>query len=384
MKATPFRRLAQLSWAVPVAWAVSFGCSKSEAPGAAETAEVAAEQSAGVVTSAPKVSVDPVLPQRPREPAEPLRLGYSDWPGWVAWDIAREKGWFAEVGVEVQLEWFEYVPSIEAFAAGKLDAVSMTNGDALMAQSDGVKSVAILANDYSNGNDMLIARAGIDDVKSLVGKRVGVEVGFAGHLLLMNALSSAQLSDRDVQIVNVPSDLTPQSLEKGTVDAIATWQPNSGQALQRVSGAKAIYTSRQAAGLIYHLLCVAPASLQQRREDWRKVAEVWMRIADFVNDPRTRNEAARIMAERVGLPVKEYAHLMSGTTYLGLVDNGRHFSAGETLASVQHSNEVVDAFLVEHGMYETPVASNALLDRSLLDDLLKRARRVPPRAPTAP
>jgi len=36
--------------------------------------------------------------------AGPLRIGYSDWPGWVAWQIAIEKDWFKEAGVDVKFE----------------------------------------------------------------------------------------------------------------------------------------------------------------------------------------------------------------------------------------------------------------------------------------
>ncbi|MGD8886458.1 MAG: ABC transporter substrate-binding protein, partial [Gammaproteobacteria bacterium] len=64
--------------------------------------------------------------------AEPLRIGYSDWPGWVVWEVALEKRWFKEEGLEVQFEWFDYVASMDAFAAGKLDVVGMTNGDTLV------------------------------------------------------------------------------------------------------------------------------------------------------------------------------------------------------------------------------------------------------------
>lgn len=39
--------------------------------------------------------------------AEPLHIGYSDWPGWVAWQVAIDKGWLKQ--------------------AGKLDAVTCTN-----------------------------------------------------------------------------------------------------------------------------------------------------------------------------------------------------------------------------------------------------------------
>ena len=60
--------------------------------------------------------------------AEPLKIGYSDWPGWVAWEVAIEKDFFEDAGVEVEFEWFDYVASMDAFAAGQLDAVAMTNG----------------------------------------------------------------------------------------------------------------------------------------------------------------------------------------------------------------------------------------------------------------
>ena len=120
--------------------------------------------------------------------AEPLKIGYSDWPGWVAWEVGIEKEWFKEAGVDVKFEWFDYVASMDAFAAGKLDGVGMTNGDALVTGSTGAKSVMILMNDYSNGNDMIIGKPGITSVKQLKGKNIGVEVCFVSHLLLHKAL----------------------------------------------------------------------------------------------------------------------------------------------------------------------------------------------------
>ena len=113
--------------------------------------------------------------------APPLRIGYSDWPGWVAWEVGIQKGWFEEAGVAVEFEWFEYVPSLDAFAAGQIDAVAVTNGDALVNASTGAPGIMILVNDYSNGNDMVVARPGIESIEQLVGGRVGVEVGFADY-----------------------------------------------------------------------------------------------------------------------------------------------------------------------------------------------------------
>ena len=96
----------------------------------------------------------------------PLRIAFSDWPGWSAYEIAIQKGWFKEAGVETDFSWFEYSASMEAYTAGKVDAVMMTMGDALVTGASGAKSVAILINDYSNGNDMIVAKPGIGSLRT--------------------------------------------------------------------------------------------------------------------------------------------------------------------------------------------------------------------------
>ena len=46
-------------------------------------------------------------------------MGVSDWPGWVAWYVAEEKGFFKKHGADVELVWFpNYTDSISALSAG--------------------------------------------------------------------------------------------------------------------------------------------------------------------------------------------------------------------------------------------------------------------------
>lgn len=298
-----------------------------------------------------------------------LRIAYSDWPGWVAWEIGIQKGWFKEEGVDVEFKWFEYVPSMEAYSADKVDAVTMTNGDALVTGSSGAKSVGILLNDFSNGNDMLVAQPHIKSVADLKGKKVGVEVGFISHLLLMNALASAGLTDQDVELVNVPTDQTPQTLKAGDVSAIVAWQPNSGQALKEVPGSKPIFTSANVPGLIYDLLYVSPKSLKERRADWLKVVKVWFRIGAFVTDPKNSDEAAKIMSARVGMGADPYKALMGGTHFLDAKGNLEHFKKSDALTSVYGSSKVVDKFQLDNKIYKAPVAYEQYLDSSLVEEV---------------
>ena len=106
-----------------------------------------------VVASATPQPVPP-----PKAPSAPLQIGYSDWPGFVALEVPAAKGWFKEAGLDIKLVWFEYVPSLEAFQAGKLDAVGITNGDQLVIAASKTPSTMVLLTDYSNGNDMIVAQ----------------------------------------------------------------------------------------------------------------------------------------------------------------------------------------------------------------------------------
>ena len=297
--------------------------------------------------------------------AEPLKIGYSDWPGWVAWEVGIEKGWFDEAGVEVQFEWFDYVASMVAFSSGQLDAVTMTNGDALVTGATGGKNVMILANDYSNGNDMIVAAPGIASVADLKGKKVGVEIGFVSHLLLLNALEKSGLSEADVELVNVPTNETPQVLASGAVSAVVAWQPSSGQALNLVPGSTAIYTSRDEPGLIYDVLAVSPESLSARRADWEKVAKVWYRIVDYIRDPATQDDAVAIMAARVGLAPAEYKPFLEGTRILSLDEAKPFFTKAEGFKSLYGSSKIADDFNVKYEVYKEPQDIDSYIDGSI-------------------
>ncbi len=344
---------------------VANGCSKSEAP----APKPAGETQPAVNAAAPSVSA-----AAPAAAGPALKIAYSDWPGWIAWDVGIQKGWFKQAGVNVDFAWFEYAPSMDAYSAGKVDAVTVTNGDALVTGSSGAPSKCILVNDYSNGNDMIVAKPGIKSVAELKGKKIGVEVGLVDHLLLLKALESAKLTEKDVTITNVTTDQTPQALKSGTVDAIAAWQPDSGQALKDVAGSTAVFTSADAPGLIFDHLCVNPKSLAERHADWEKVVGVWFKIADFIKDPAHVDEAAKIMGARVKMRGEEYEKLMAGTAFEDLAGNLKAFEQGEGLDSVFGSSKTVDAFFTRNKMYKKPVKYAEYFDASLVEAVAKASK----------
>jgi NitT/TauT family transport system substrate-binding protein len=297
--------------------------------------------------------------------AAPLRLGYSDWPGWVAWQIAIDKGWLTQAGLDVKFDWFDYSASMEAFAAGKIDGDFVTNGDALVMGAGGARNVIILITDYSNGNDMIVARPGIRSLADLKGKRIGIETGLVDHLLLLDGLKKQGLTQNDVTLVNSKTNETPQVLASGQVDAIGAWQPNSGLAMKALPGAHPIYTSAQAPGLIYDVLAVSPGSMAAHRADYIKLIQVWDRLVSYINDPNTQADAVQIMSARVGLTPTKYQSLLAGTHLVSVAEAKKILAKADGLGSLYGSTQNADDFNVHNAVYKQPQKIEGYIEPAL-------------------
>lgn len=299
--------------------------------------------------------------------AQPLKIGYSDWPGFVAWQVAIEKGWFKEAGVAVNFEWFDYSASMDAYAAGKLDAVGMTNGDALVTGAGGAKSAMIMLTDYSNGNDMIIGKPGIKSLKDLKGKKVAVEVGLVEHLLLLDGLKKLGMKESDVTLVNAKTNEMPQVLSSGDVAAVGAWQPVAGQAMKGLPGSRPLFTSANEPGLIYDGFAVNPASIAAHRADWQKFVKVWDRVVSYINDPKTQPDAVKIMAARVGLTPQAYLPFLKGTKLLSLAENKKTYVKADGFGSVYGSSKIADDFNVSNGVYKDHQNVDSYIDPSFVN-----------------
>ena len=300
---------------------------------------------------------------------QPIKIGYSDWPGWVAWQIAIDKGWFKEAGLEVEFKWFDYSASMNAFAANQLDAISISNGDNLVVASGGTRGMMIMATDYSAGNDVIIAKSGVHSIADLKGKTIAVEKGLVDHHLLNTALQDAGIQEHQVKLINAVTNELPQVFASPQVDAIAVWQPVANQALNSVAGAQIIYSSQDKPGLIYDTLTVNMTHLARHPEAWKKIIQIWDRTVHYIEDPKTRQDALNIMAKRVGVDAAQYQHLLEGTHLLDIQANQKVFEKSKQFDSIYGSTYHVNQFNVDQGVYTHQLDVDGLIYPQLLQSL---------------
>lgn len=283
--------------------------------------------------------------------AEPIKIGYSDWPGWVAWEIAKEKGLFKKNGVDVKLVWFPvYTDSLTALNTGKIDANCSAWCDVVAPLAEGVKLKVVLVNDNSAGNDAIIASPGINSIKELKGKTVATELGTVEHFMLLQALSKSGMTEKDIEYKNLTVPDAAAAFIAGKVDAAGVWQPWISQ-IQREGKGKALFTSKEIPGLIPDLLVFQEKVAAERAAEVQKIVATWFDVIAYIKSSEA--DAIKIMAKVVEQKPADYLAFMPGTKFFGLPENLKAFEKSDSHTSLVGSGKVIADFLKKLDLIKT-------------------------------
>jgi NitT/TauT family transport system substrate-binding protein len=293
-----------------------------------------------------------------------VTLGFSAWPGWFPWQVAADKGLFAKNGVDVELKYFDsYTDSLNALAAGKVDANSQTLNDTLSSVSGGAKETVVLVNDNSTGNDQIIAAPGINGVADLKGKKVAAEQGTVDHYLLLLALGKAGLSEKDITFVPLATDAAAAAFVAGRVDAVGVFAPFTTTALE-LPGSKAIATSADFPGAIPDHLVFTSEFVSSHPKEVQAVVQTWFDAVAWI--AANKDEAVSIMAKKAGVSVEDYQDYDKGTTIFTLSQNLTAFTPNSADSPLGKQAAEIADFLVDSGLTDRKPSLDGLFDDSFV------------------
>ncbi|MDG4867510.1 ABC transporter substrate-binding protein [Guyparkeria sp. 1SP6A2] len=183
---------------------------------------------------------------------ENLRIAYHPWIGYETLFLASQFGWLPPTAA---LSRFNSVSrSLAVLRRGEVDAAALTLDEVIRARLDGLDLVVVMVFDVSSGGDVLLVEEGIDSLPGLAGKRIGVEIGGVGELLMDRALARAGLGWDDVTVVDRPPQEHLTAWRNGEVDALVSYEPLVSQL--RAAGARRLIDSRDFPDLIFDVLAV--------------------------------------------------------------------------------------------------------------------------------
>jgi NitT/TauT family transport system substrate-binding protein len=292
-----------------------------------------------------------------------IKVGVSDWTGWVAWYVAENQGYFKKYGANVKLVWFaNYSDSIAALSTGQLDANSQTWSDTLGPLQKGLPLKAVLVNDNSFGNDALMVSARIHSFADLKGKTVALEQFSVSHFVLYTALARHGLSPRDVTVVNLSAGDAAAAFISGRVDVAVVWNPWISQ-IEKSGKGRALFTSRDMPGLIPDLLVAQQSAIQNKRQDLIGMTRAWFDTVAFIqNNP---DAAVKIMSKVVGMSPTDYKVFLPGTRFFDSAANLDAFNAASASSLIGVAPQI-SGFLLANRLIDGKPDATRGLDSSIL------------------
>lgn len=284
---------------------------------------------------------------------------WSIYAGWMPWDYAEHSGilkkWADKYNIEIELTRMDYIASIEAYIAEQADACVMTNMEALdMPAASGITSTAVVVGDYSNGNDAILTRDGLQ-VKDLKGKDVFLVELSVSHYLLSRALEANGLTEQDVNIINTSdSDIAPAFIANKDQKVVVTWNPLV-MTLEQEDDINNIYSSADIPEEVLDMLVVNTKTLKESPEFGKALVGAWFEVMTLMQSGTPEaTEALKYMAESSGSTLEEYQAQLNTTAMFYQPQASVDYV---TSPRIVEKMDYVRNFCFEHGLLGENAAS---------------------------
>ncbi|WP_020617832.1 ABC transporter substrate-binding protein [Paenibacillus daejeonensis] len=270
--------------------------------------------------------------------------------------IADKLGYFSDEGLEVTSQLIESGPDIGPMVAGGSAKVSIQTNfmDIILKSTDiPVKIIAPLAQ--IAGTQAVVGAADLEltSAKDLEGKTIGIPSGADVMIAINNMAEELGVDASKINYVNLaPSDAVV-ALERGDIDAMASWEPFITKAIE--GGGKFLFSGTKSElpdnpgdvewMSVHTTIQVTDDFLEANPNTLKAVLRALQKATDYIND--NREEAIEILAPELRLSVEELTEIMGRNVYSMEVDasyvHGSNGPAvGEYLQSVGNITSIPD------------------------------------------
>ena len=168
---------------------------------------------------------------------ETVELNVAYMPNYCSlWGVenAINKKYLEEEGLKVNLVEFQDGPTIiAAMESGSIDIGFIGQGAHKLCINGKAK---IFALSHISNSDAVIAANGISKIEELKGKKVAYSSGSSSEDILVNSLGKVGMKMSDIEAIDMDAATIVTSMLSGSVDACATWSPNTIKILEEMKG----------------------------------------------------------------------------------------------------------------------------------------------------
>ena len=241
----------------------------------------------------------------PMAGVEKLNIASATLPHPALLQIAVANGYFVEEGLELTVTPVTHGKlAIELLVQGKVDLATASEVPFVLQVLAG-QPLGIVANLASASNEnVVVARRDrkISSPRDLSNKKIGVTYGTSGEYFLWAYLIRHKLPPESVTLIDLPPGQLVQELAKGTVDAIATFQPFVLNA-QSALGETGVSFTEANAYTELHVLIGRNDFLKSRPKAIEKLVRALLKAERFYQSEPEK--ALKLVATRLKMDVQE-------------------------------------------------------------------------------
>lgn len=175
-----------------------------------------------------------------------INVGYlSDFAGASAVSIAKEKGFFEEENLDVELfKFFNGPAEVASLISRELDFAYIGHGAHYHAIIGKVK--ILFPNGISKAEKIIAGKwSNIKNINDLKGKTVATHFGTSGQIILDIALQKANIKDNEVNIININITNLANTFIDKKADAVSIWAPYTADILSKMPNEYIILASNE-------------------------------------------------------------------------------------------------------------------------------------------
>ncbi len=295
--------------------------------------------------------------------AETVRIAHSTWVGYGPLYVARDKGFFKNHGVDVELIVMEDPKDrFPAMLADKIDMIASTVDTGILYLKKPDQFKYVVAIDDSDGGDGIVALKDVKSVADLKGKSVAVSEGSVSEFYLNVLLEKAGLKESDLKPVNMAAPEAGAAFVAKKVDAAVTWEPWLSRGKQTDFG-HLLVDSSTTPGLITDVITATSDYVDKHPKETKAVVDAWNEAVAYVRaHPDESNE---IMAKGVGGWLKDpkvFGETLTGIKFYGADDNKTFFGTKEKPGPLKSTvQEAIDVWS-SHGKLQVKLTPDDIID----------------------
>lgn len=297
---------------------------------------------------------------------KPLKVTLPTWTGYGPLFLAKEKGFFAKHGVQVELSIIDGLAERkQALAGGKIDGMATAQDVQVTLAASNIPVQVVWLLDDSYGGDGILVKKEIQSAADLKGKKVAFEVGSTSHLLMLSVLKKAGLTDKDVEVVPMSAGDAGAAFMAGKVDAAVTWEPWLSKGAS--ANGKVLVSTKDLPGIIVDSISFRKEVVDQRPDDVKAFVAAMAEAMDYWK--ANKDESNKIMADGLKIDLKEFTGTVPGLKFFDKDDNKKLFGTGANPGSIYQATKNDIDFYVEQKIIDKPITPESIINSKFVEGL---------------